>query len=190
MATRESNISDEELLKDYFNTGNRESLGALFARYTTLVYGVCLKYLKNKDDSKDAVHQIFEKLITDLKKVQVEYFRGWLHTVTRNYCLMELRKEKPSVEIDHQYIPETAEDRLQEKLAAEASIEQLEEAVLLLNDGQRICIDLFYLQELSYEEVVNRTGYSYKEVKSFIQNGRRNLRMMIIKIQTDKRIAS
>ena len=162
-------------------------LGLLFKRYTHLVFGVCLKYLKDEDESKDAVMQVFEKLVTDLKKYPVENFKSWLHTVAKNHCLMQLRSQKgrhfqsfpgdeEGLEIVESYTAlHPGNEGKEEKLVL------MEKAIQALNDEQRTCVQLFFLEEMSYQEVSLKTGYSLLQVKSYIQNGKRNLRIFMEK---------
>ena len=185
----DSFLSDEELVHRYRNSHDTAYIGELYVRYTHLVYGVCLKYFRNDADAQDAVMQIFEKLIVELKKHHVETFRPWLHTVVKNHCMMHFRKEasaskketqlinnvKASVEnadIDHQ-------DTEQEK---ETMVQYLSTGLDTLKDEQRRCVELFYIKDMSYQQIVDETGYTMNEVKSYIQNGKRNLKIYI----TDK----
>ncbi len=175
-------FSDAELIAEYKRKGDNEVVGELYKRYSHLVYGVCLKYLKNEDESKDAVLQIFENLIEDLLKHDVTNFKSWLHSVTRNHCLMFLRKQQTILKKEHQYEYEYATEAVNEisfapheKEIKEELLTELEKALNFLKEEQRICIELFFLQEKRYEEVAEITGYSPKQVKSYIQNGKRNL---------------
>ncbi|MFZ9942321.1 MAG: RNA polymerase sigma factor [Bacteroidia bacterium] len=182
---RNEKAEDRDLVLDYKKTGDRKTLGILFDRYSHLVFGVCMKYLKNQDDSKDATLNIFEKAMTDLKKYDVEKFSYWIHTVARNYCLMQLRSRRAMVYIDDHEGPgekvlnQSPESQPTEDL--ENRIQLLEEAIEKLNPEQKICIDLFYLKKYCYQDVSKITGYSLKEVKSHIQNGKRNLKIYITK---------
>ncbi|MCB9335375.1 MAG: sigma-70 family RNA polymerase sigma factor [Flavobacteriales bacterium] len=175
-------FSDAELIAEYKRKGDNEVVGELYKRYSHLVYGVCLKYLKNEDESKDAVLQIFENLMEDLLKHDVTNFKSWLHSVTRNHCLMFLRKQQTILKKEHQYEYEYVSEAVSEisfapheKEVKEELLTELEKALNFLKEEQRICIELFFLQEKRYEEVAEITGYSPKQVKSYIQNGKRNL---------------
>ena len=177
--------TDLELVALY-KQGDKNALGTLFKRYTGQLYGVCLKYLKDPDESQDAVMNVFEKLQTDLFKHEITFFKSWLHTVTRNHCLMVLRTRKgiyhqpledeisglEVVEKEALWHPDDAADK-------ETTFKNLEEAIKILKDEQRICIELFYLQEKSYKEVSDLTGLSLLNVKSHIQNGKRNLKIIL-----------
>jgi RNA polymerase sigma factor (sigma-70 family) len=181
-------LSDLQLIALYKERNDVSVVGTLFSKYKHLVYGVCLKYLKDEDESKDALMQIFEKLLTDLKKHNIEYFKAWLHTVSKNHCLMLLRTRKSRgyeqtdsfensaevVEMNTLWHPDNAQEK-------EASLQQLEQAIQQLNDEQKKCIELFYLEEKSYQQVSEITGYSMLQVKSFIQNGKRNLKILLEK---------
>lgn len=180
-----SAFTDLALVAKY-RQGDKNAFGVLFSRYTHQLYGVCLKYLKDSDDSKDAVMQIFEKLQHDLLKHEITYFKSWLYAVARNHCLMQLRRHKG---IYHQPVEDPVHGlevvemhsllHPDDSTEKEAAFRELEQAILQLKDEQRICIELFYLQEKSYKEVADLTGFSLLNVKSHIQNGKRNLKILL-----------
>jgi len=181
-------FTDEELVERYVNNRKNDYITELFNRYTVMVFGVCMKYLKDEDESKDATMQIFEKLITDLPKHSVRTFRPWLHMVTRNHCLMKLRKDSIIINVStDDYVLEsddfvengTHTHPISEAHEKEEKYVKLEKAVEDLTDEQRKCIELFYYQKKCYDEIAEITGYSYKQVKSYIQNGKRNLRISL-----------
>ena len=174
--------SDSDLITGYKKTNDNSLVGELYKRYSHLVYGVCLKYLKNEDEAKDAVLQIFENLLEDLKKHDIANFKSWLHSVARNHCLMFLRKQqthqKRVNEYEAVYEPEesfAAPFSVHDKEEKEVMLTKLESAITQLKDEQRVCIELFFLKEKCYTEVAELTGYDIKKVKSYIQNGKRNL---------------
>lgn len=182
-----SELDDSSLLSKYKETGDKALIGVLFNRYTHLVFGVCMKYLKDEEESKDAVMMVFEKLITELKKQEITYFKTWLHSVTKNHCLMKLRSEKKHenfIEIKKN-LPELMESssylHLNNISEKEEQLQKMEKGIELLNNEQKICIELFYLKEKCYKEITEITGYSLNDVKSYIQNGKRNLKNYLIK---------
>jgi RNA polymerase sigma factor (sigma-70 family) len=170
---------DKELLLCFYKDGDNEWLGILLQRYTGLLLGVSMKYLKNEENAKDAVQQIFLKVINELHKYKVDYFKSWLYMIAKNYCLMQLRgKGKITTEINENNVQVVDEAETKEALLKkETSLITLEEALTTLNDEQRICVTLFYLEKKSYQEIVTHTGYSILQVKSCIQNGKRNLKI-------------
>lgn len=174
-------LADEELLIQYRANFDALIISELFCRYTTLVYGVCKKYLEDPDDAKDAVLQIFEKLIITLKQEKPESFRAWLYTVSKNYCLMQLRKPQYiSFESEkHESFMESEESLHPE--GEELKMQKLENARENLPEGQQICIQLFFIEEKSYKEICEATGFSLNEVKSHIQNGKRNIKINLEK---------
>jgi RNA polymerase sigma factor (sigma-70 family) len=179
----DSNYTDAELVLAYQKSLNTEYVGYLFNRYGHLVYGVGLKYLQNQDDSKDLVLRVFEKILEDLKRMRVTHFKSWLYQVAKNQCLMDLRKQlrngsKVDMDIlEHQLQAEDAPP-IQVK---EIRFGQLEQAMNQLKEEQRTAVQLFYVQEKSYQQIVTQTGWSLNEVKSYIQNGKRNLRLLLEK---------
>ena len=178
--------TDLELIASYRQSGDNVYVGELYKRYSHLVYGVCLKYLKDEDDSKDAVMLVFEKLLDDLKKYQIENFKSWLHTTAKNHCLMKLRSEQSiflkteELKKDYPVIMESDNDlHLDNENENEFYLNHLGKAVEQLNNEQRICIEMFYLNGKCYQDVAETTGYSMKQVKSYLQNGKRNLKIII-----------
>lgn len=189
--TNIKNTTDEELISLYKSTSESMYIGELFDRYTQLCFLVCMKYLKDEEESKDAVMLVFERLIGDLHKHDIKQFRFWLHTVVKNHCLALLEKKKrlPTQSTDYlENLGESMENQSQTTLIDEESaltdlqLAHLPEAISHLNTEQRICIELFYLQQKSYVEVADATGYDLKQVKSYIQNGKRNLKILLSKM--------
>ena len=142
-----------------------------------------MKYLKNEEEAKDAVQQVFEKVIRELDKYKVEYFKSWIYMVAKNYCLMKLRdKGKLPKEITERMMATPAEEiNLLEHIQKEKLISHLELAMLQLNAEQRFCIEQFYLHKESYIEITESSGYTLMQVKSHIQNGKRNLKQLLQK---------
>lgn len=174
---------DLSLVAQYKRTGNLEILGALYSRYMHLVYGVCLNYLKEEEASKDAVMQIFEELVVKLRHHEVKNFKSWLHVLTRNHCLMVLRKtsKNNTVSIDDAFVENAEFVHLDIEDTKEKQLTVMEKCIATLPEEQRISVDLFYLQEKCYKEVAEITGFEMLKVKSYIQNGKRNLKICIEK---------
>jgi RNA polymerase sigma-70 factor (ECF subfamily) len=174
---------DEQWVTDYKKSGDLAVLGKLYQQYMPLVYGVCLKYFKDEEQSKDAVMEIFEELIQKLKVYEVANFKSWLYVLSRNYCLMQLRKKQKSVEVnmDDSFVelaPISHHDDGEQK---EWYLTAMEKCLETLTDEQKTSVNLFYLQQQSYTQVAQNTGYDLKKVKSYIQNGKRNLKICIDK---------
>lgn len=170
--------SDEELVP-LVRGGDRAALGNLWDRYSHLLFGVCMKYLKDVERSKDVVVELFTDLPGLLGKHEVSRFRPWIHTVMRNRCLMVLRTDKRMRTSTDDLQQEPDENTVEEARLLEASLQELERAIAELNDGQRTCIRLFHLERKNYQEISDMTGASVEQVRSHLQNGRRNLRLII-----------
>jgi len=177
--TPKKDIDDEVLLRRYRDTGDMAVLGELYEAHAEMVYYVCMRYLKDSERSKDAVMQIFEELIHKVNKQEIQRFGSWLYVLSRNHCLTQLRAEKNRhhvsidefVEFPLAVHPEgEAEDKERQLTALEQCMERLPEK-------QKRSVDLFFLNEKCYKEIADSTGYSLKEVKSYIQNGKRNLKL-------------
>jgi RNA polymerase sigma-70 factor (ECF subfamily) len=177
-------ITDEELLRQFNRNGSLETLGALYSRYMHLVYGVSLKYLESREDARDAVMQIFEKLILDLPGQEIRNFKSWLYVLTKNFCLMQIRSRKSAdgrlegYKFEQEFMESESEmhpmDR--EHRSAEADLQRCMEK---LKKEQKQCIELFYYQNLCYQEIAEQLGIHEKKVKSFLQNGKRNLKICL-----------
>jgi RNA polymerase sigma factor (sigma-70 family) len=172
-------LPDNELIHRYKESGELAILGELYNRYMTLVYGVCLKYLKDREESRDAVMQIFERLVTSLREHDVAHFKSWLYVTSRNHCLMHLRarKGKNFEEISAHLMESDAIAHLEEEPEIESNLSKLEHCIEQLVAEQKHCIRLFYIQEKCYKEIVQLTGFDDNKVKSYIQNGKRNLKI-------------
>lgn len=180
---------DEILVAEYRQSGDSKILGELFKRYVHLVFGVSMQYLKNESEAQDMTMFVFEKLLADLKNHQVTNFKSWLYMVTKNQCLMHLRKNKKVniIEFDTGKNGEdadnnmdfAAEEHLDDAEVKEFKLELLEAGIKELNTEQKTCIELFYLQDKSYVEIAELTGYELQKVKSYIQNGKRNLKIFM-----------
>ena len=182
MSQQNDHQEDIVLIRLYRSSHDARYIGELYRRYAHLILGVCMKYLKNLADSEDAVMEIFEKLHLDLKKNEVEHPKSWLYMVAKNHCLMKLRKAGLSVEFP-EVMPHTPQydDDFEDFENKEKLIQLLENNMNHLKNEQRLCVELFYLKEKSYKEIVMQTGFSLNEIKSHIQNGKLNLKKMMTK---------
>lgn len=174
---------DLSLVAAYQKSGDLEVLGELYNKYMHLVFGVCFNYFKDEEQSKDAVMQIFEELVTKLRIHQVQNFKSWLHVLTRNHCLMALRKssKNPTIALDDNFMENDELVHLDIDNTKETQLTIMEKCMETLSEEQRKSVDLFYLQEKCYKEVAEITGYDMLKVKSYIQNGKRNLKICIEK---------
>ena len=174
-------LSDEELLKRYLDTADLEFFGQLYDRYLHLIYGLCMKYFKSSEDSKDATMEIFEHTSTAVLSKEVTHFKSWLYVVSKNHCLMQLRKKKSQEEKNQvPFVENGAEVHLiNEEEQIDKDIEALTACIETLKEEQKRCVSLFYLEKKSYREVESITELSSKAVKSAIQNGKRNLKICV-----------
>ena len=176
-------LSDEELIGLYKKSESLDIVGELYNRYTALTYGVCLKYLKDREESRDAVMQIFEKLIVSLKEHEIAQFKGWLYVTARNYCLMQIRsrKGKNFEEISPFLVESGGDGHLENGPEMETNLSKLERCIEQLGSEQKQCVQLFYLHQKCYKEITDSTGFDLNKVKSHIQNGKRNLKICMEK---------
>ena len=179
------NKTDEELVSAFKQSGNKNLFADLFKNHVNTIYGTCLFYLQDKDEAKDAVMNIFEKLMFDLQQNDVKNFKGWLSFVVRNHCISVIRKKNTVLKntkgyYDYEYKDANYEEELKvESVNDEKMLQHLHECLPKLKEAQRKCIELFYLKDLSYHQIHQLTGYEINEVKSYIQNGKRKLKLLI-----------
>lgn len=178
-------MTDSDLLCNYRMDGNAAWMAEIYRRYSHLAFGVCLKYLKNREEAKDALTSIFEKLLHDLRKHEVQNFQGWLYAVCKHHCLNSIRHtgkyseiavDDFTIGINHLESEESELFLAEEK---ESLLSRMERAVLELSESQRRCIELFYIEKMSYKQITEATGMSLNEVKSHLQNGKRNLSLSL-----------
>ena len=177
--------SDEELLKHYKQSGNKELFADLFKKHVSVVYGTCLFYLQDKDEAQDATMQLFEKLMLDINNREIDNFKGWLSFVVRNHCISLIRKNKSqskNIKSYYEFEYEAPDYETEEKINSvndDVLLENMKTCLPKLKENQRICVELFYLKNKSYQDIANETDFSLNEIKSYIQNGKRNLKLLL-----------
>jgi len=174
------NTPDKELVAAFKETGDINHLSSLYQRYMDLVFGVCLKYFKDAERSKDAVMDIFDELNTKLRQHEVDNFKGWLHVLARNYCLMQLRSPRniKTTEFNPAFMQSEQITHLNgEAFDKEENFRKLEGCIGALPEEQKRTVELFYLESKCYNEIAVITGYDWSKVRSYIQNGKRNLKI-------------
>ena len=172
--------SDKELVAAFKESGDINKLSILYQRYMDLVFGVCLKYFKEAERSKDAVMDIFDELNTKLRQHEVDNFKGWLHVLARNYCLMQLRSPRnmKTTEFNPAFMQSGQNTHLNdEAFEKEENFKKLEQCMEQLPAEQKQTVELFYLEKKCYNEIADITGHEWSKVRSYIQNGKRNLKI-------------
>jgi RNA polymerase sigma factor (sigma-70 family) len=179
--------TDLELVAQYRHSLDLSVLAVLYQRYLDLLFGVCLKYLEDRELAKDAVMEIFEELAAKLPRHEVGNFKGWLYTLAKNRCLMQLRSSnRIRIRSFDPELMQTAEElHLNDKMEKEARLDQLSDCIGTLSADQKTVVSLFYLENKCYKEIETITGFDWNKVRSLIQNGRRNLRLCMQQRETN-----
>jgi RNA polymerase sigma-70 factor (ECF subfamily) len=170
-------LTDEELIIAIRKNKSDKYAGVLFERYAHLVFGVCLKYLRNEFDSKDCVLEVFEKALPYLQNNEVTNIKSWIFTNAKNHCLMLIRSRK-TIQKNHEKY-KVIDHKNEYNPQKEKQLQLLEKEIENLSEQQKSCIKLFYLEQKSYAEIVDLTGFELKKVKSYIQNAKRNLKLTL-----------
>lgn len=182
-----SSLSDQELIELYVHKKDSLVIAELYNRYSHLVFGVCMKYLKHIQNSEDLTIELFTELPQKIINHKILHFKSWLYTTTKNSCFMLLRKKNGyNSSIEDLHLDTADEDRISTKEILELKLEALETAINELNENQSICIKAFYLDRKSYDEICQKYNFTVNEVKSNIQNGKRNLKLILSKIISKK----
>lgn len=171
--------TDEELIQAYRKTGDNALLGIVLQRYTMLLFGVAMKYLKDKDAAQDTVQHVFMQAISHLPKDDIQNFKGWLYVLTRNHCLQQLREKHYHTDEGLLTNVSAAEEDKEERIWRETTLEAMQHAIAMLDEEQQVCINMFYLQKQSYKQIMAQTSFTFEQVKSYIQNGKRNLKLIL-----------
>lgn len=177
--------NDDELLERYKQSGDKKLFAELFKKHVGVVYGTCLFYLQNKEEAQDATMQLFEKLMLEINKQTILNFKGWLSFVVRNHCISIIRKNKTTFKNNKSYYEfemANCDYEVEEKINSvtdDVLLEKMSECLPKLKEKQSLCVDLFYLKNKSYQEIAYQTKLSLNEIKSYIQNGKRNLKLLI-----------
>ncbi len=174
--------TDEQMVEAFRRERNLEVLGKLYKRYMHMVYGVCMKYLKNREDSQDTVMQVFEILVRDIPRFEIRNFKSWLYTVTKNQCLMSLRNLKKvrnsqTINLSVEFMESTEIMHPLDEVENESLMTRLAFCMGQLNNWQRTCIEQFYYKKKCYREIAVELKLNENKVKSYIQNGKRNLKI-------------
>jgi RNA polymerase sigma-70 factor (ECF subfamily) len=181
-------LTDEELLNRFYERSDAESLGHLLQRYTIMLLGVSMKYLKDEEAARDNVQQVFLKAIAELAKYKVTYFKSWIYQIAKNQCLMHLREQKKwgaPLAAEELPIEGNASIDMEPWMEKEHTFDRLSTALESLPTEQRRCVTLFYLEKMSYRQISETTGHAIATVKSHIQNGKRNLRITLLSNKTE-----
>lgn len=174
-------LTDRDLLDRFRRTGNSDWLGKLYERYMELTYGICLKYFQDEGLAEDAVMAIFESLLVKVPEHDIQNFKSWLYTFARNHCLMELRREKtrPNLQLESEFMQFEQFGHLLEEYSENGHLRHLEDCMHDLMPQQRSCIKLFYYEGKTYKEIAEMKCDEIGKIRSYIQNGRRNLRICL-----------
>ena len=170
-------------MQQFIETSEQEFLGQLYSRYVSLVYGLCLKYLQKIEDAQDATTDIYEELSKKIHKYEIENFKTWLYSVATNHCFQILRKEKKQIfeEIDAHVMESDEFEHLIDTNEDKEKEDALNYCLDTLAEEQRQCVVHFFFEEFSYVDIVEKTGFALSKVKSYIQNGKRNLKICVLK---------
>jgi RNA polymerase sigma factor (sigma-70 family) len=180
LASNLAHMTDEELLSLYYQEGNNDWLGILLERYTMLLLGVCMKYLKDEELAKDTVQQVFLKAISEVAKSRIDNMGGWLYRVAKNQCLTLLRDRRLFLNQEVlENLPQPDETPIHLHWKHVQDVNRLQRAMATLKEEQRTAVRLFYLEQKSYAEIALATQWTISQVKSYIQNGKRNLRIKL-----------
>lgn len=176
-------LTDEDLLFEFKRSGDQNALAELYLRYSDLLYGVCLKYLEDAEEAKDAVMNIYQELLRKVPQHEIQHFKSWVYVLAKNYCLMQLRSARKNITINLEQHTMQSDDfsHLDSVIEKEEAFKRLEKCIEKLPGEQKSSIQLFYYDNKCYNEIAETTGMDWNKIRSLIQNGRRNLKICMEK---------
>lgn len=173
----DKHIDDLELISKYKKSKDQKWMGELYSRYVELVFGLCLKYYKNKADAEDALMSVYELVSQKLLTHEVKNFKPWLYTVTKNYCFEKLRQKTRVLQKENEAAGMYSEDVFHlDNIEKEEKLNKLETCMKSIDKDQSNCVRLFYYEKKSYQQIATIESISWSKVRSLIQNGRRMLK--------------
>ncbi len=166
--------TDFELLDRFRRHGDRAAFERIVARHRPWLHRVCARLLRSDEAARDATQDVFARVLNRLDTFRGDNFPGWLKAIAVNCCLNTIDRDKRWAPL------EAAGEAPAADLGPELQLLRLEEGVRArhliarLPERQKIVFCLKYIDDCSYQEIERLTGFSNKEVKSFLQNARRN----------------
>ena len=163
----------------------RKEIRDLFKAYTKDIFGVAYYILKDQQAAKDIIMDVFEVLLKQDSLAKIQNKKAWLLGTSRNLSLKKFNKQiKTQYGLEHKNIIEqiVEKDDQEELIIKNANEEAMLEQLALLKPLQSKCITLYYLKGLSYQQIAKKENISMNDVKSNIQNGKRNLKIKLEKL--------
>ena len=151
-----------------------------FVLYREDVLGLCYYYTRDVELSKDLTMDTFETYLKRGKKGPViNDIKSYLLGIARNLCMAHFKKSKRTQSIEESVL-QFMEYEDENAPNGEEVIDRLMMSMCKLTTDQRRCVELFFIKGCSYNQISKKLNFSYNEVKSFIQNGKRNLKKLMI----------
>lgn len=175
--------------------GDNRGYDFLYTQTYQKNYYVALRYMKQEDAAMDVLQDAYIKAFNNLSQLQnPEKFQGWMARIVATKALDELKKTK--VSLFSQVNTEDEEISMEELLEdqridtrPDLVIDQgetkrlVQEMIDSLSEEQKICIMMFYVEELSVKEIAETLQVSENTVKSRLKYGRKNIEGKVLELE-------
>jgi len=173
-----NNLTDQEIIHSVL-AGDANAFGILVSRYKNRVFTLAYNILLQKEDAEEIAQDAFVKAFMALRNFkQQSSFGTWLYRIVVNTALNKKKLKKfVLTEITGEAINEEPAgiDGLLHRFENKDLKKYLQLAIEALKEEERICITLFYLNELQVSEIHELTGISVANIKVILYRGRKHL---------------
>jgi len=164
-----------DLVRRVRDEGDRAAFDRLVERHQRWLHAVCSRMLRSDDAGRDAAQEVFARALERLSTLRGENFPGWLKVIAVNHCLNTIDRNKRLVPIEHADTAPAPGPSPDARLLHAERVALARRLVARLPDKQKVVFCMKYIDGFSYDEIERLTGFSGNEVKSFLQNARRNV---------------
>ncbi len=172
------NKSDYEIIED-IRAGNVAAYTMLLNKYKNMVFTLALNILRNREDAEELTQDAFVKAFNALSSFKGEsLFSTWLYRIVINASINKKKLNNVKLLVDEKELADDGYHFMNALLNQQEKNERkkiVQSAIALLKENERLCITLFYLNELSLFEINELTGISIPNIKILLHRGRKNL---------------
>ena len=168
-------LTDEEVIDKYLATQSSVYFSILYDRYITRVYSKCISLLKNEAKAQDAAQEIFIKIFTNLGKFNKKSkFSTWVYSITYNFCIDTIRKQKKKNKLfsDEENEGKEIIEEIDDKVLLEMELERLKAVLDLLSVDDKSVLIMKYKEGLSIRDISEIFGKTESAIKMKIKRAK------------------
>jgi RNA polymerase sigma factor (sigma-70 family) len=168
--------TDAEVIRSYLATQDARYFTQLYRRYANKVYGKCISILKNDAEARDAMQDIFVKIMLNLGNFgEKSQFSTWVYSITYNYCIDAIRKrkkEKTMFSEDIERAPDVAAEEVPDQFLMEMDVKNLKVVLEALPDSDRLILIMKYHDDMSIRDIAEILQKTESAVKMKIKRAK------------------